>query len=181
MLFIFSPKLIRAFSIKYQNKIPKDRIILPDQYLLNKLATVDNSSSVIELKGLLYTVASIIEKETEFSDTSYDKRDLLMKIFLFVDEHFRAECSLTELARSVGYDSSYLSRYFKRATNISYNNYVNACRLNHASYLLHNTDQTILESSIESGYRSLRTFNRNFKDYFGKTPQEYKAEKGTSN
>ena len=57
---------------------------------------------------------------------------------------------------------------------MSYNSYVNVCRLNNAGYLLKNFDLSILECAIESGYKSLRSFNRNFKEYFGMTPIEYR-------
>ena len=58
--------------------------------------------------------------------------------------------------------------------NLSYNQYLNIRRLNHAAHLLRNTNDTALNCALESGYTSLRTFNRNFKLYYGITPQEYR-------
>ena len=57
---------------------------------------------------------------------------------------------------------------------ISYNQHVNSYRLNHAGYLLHNSDLSVLEISEECGFDSLRTFNRNFKDFYKMTPVQYK-------
>ena len=110
----------------------------------------------------------------EMELVSLGKEELLMKIFSFVENNYRAECTLYNASRAIGYDNAYISRYFKRMTGISYNSYVNLNRLSYASYLLKNTSLSILECSIDSGFKSLRSFNRNFKEHFKKTPQEYR-------
>ena len=174
LLFIFSSKLIQAFSTKYQGKLPKNRIIKPDQYLISVLNSVQDNSSSVEAKGVLYSIAALVERDNVFIDRQSADNQLMMQIFSFVENNFKSECSLYDLSAHLGYDHAYLSRYFKKFTGMSYSNYVNLSRLNHASYLLKNSNLSILECSIESGYRSLRTFNRNFKEYFGITPIEYK-------
>ena len=60
---------------------------------------------------------------------------------------------------------------------LSFHRYVNMRRLNYAAYLLANTDATCVSCALESGFASLRSFNRNFKKEFGITPAEYKARK----
>lgn len=174
MLFIFSPKIVQAFSKKYADKEPESCKIILDEFVFEELKSLTPSSSIAQAKGTLYSVCARLERQTKFGEAYSDTGNLLMKIFNFVESNYLAECSLYEASRSIGYDHSYVSRYFKKMTGISYNSYVNICRLNHASYLLSNTDLSILECSIESGFKSLRSFNRNFKEYFGKTPVEYK-------
>ncbi|MBO5755500.1 MAG: helix-turn-helix transcriptional regulator [Clostridia bacterium] len=175
MLFIFSTKLISAFATKYTDKLPVIRVKPLSDYLLSTLSFLEPESSLIEIKGALYTAAALFEKDTDFRSADRTGNELLSRIFSFVDENFQKECLLSDLAKELGYDNAYLSRYFKRATGIPYNNYVNICRLNHAGYLLRNTDISVLACAIESGYKSLRSFNRNFKQYFSVTPGEYKG------
>jgi YesN/AraC family two-component response regulator len=174
LLFIFSPKLIQAFSTKYQNKLPKERIITPEPYLISALSTMHDDASSVEIKGVLYSIAALVERDNLFIDRQASDNQLIMKIFSFVENNFKTDCSLYDISASIGYDHAYLSRYFKKITGMSYSDYVNLSRLNHASYLLKNSNLSILECSIESGYHSLRTFNRNFKEYFGITPIEYR-------
>ena len=91
-----------------------------------------------------------------------------------MEESFGGDCSLKKLAEKTGYDYAYLSRIFRKIVGISYNSYVNHCRLNHACYLMVNTDFPIIQCALESGYESVRSFNRNFKAYLGITPTEYR-------
>ena len=177
MLFIFSPKIVRAFFTKYSDKLPENYSFPLDDYLYSKLRNLTKDDSITEIKGILYSVCAELEKETKFICAHSDKDNLLMRVFSFVDANYKTECSLYDAAKSIGYDHAYISRYFKKMTGLSYNNYVNICRLNYASYLLDNSNSSILECSIDSGYKSLRTFNRNFKDYFSVTPQEYRKKK----
>ncbi|MBR2650845.1 MAG: AraC family transcriptional regulator [Clostridia bacterium] len=175
LLFIFSPKLIQAFTVKYSNLIPKMPKFTADEYILKEIYGLHRDKSTAAVKGLLYSVAAILERTTEFIPFQKEKEDLLHNIFSYVDESFRGRCSLTDISRAVGYDHAYISRYFKKSTGLSLNSYINITRLSHASYLLKNTSLSVLECSIECGYRSLRTFNRNFKEHYGITPQEYRA------
>lgn len=174
LLFIFSPKIVQSFTVKYSGMVPSSPKFTPPPYLIESLNALSEKDSIISIKGLLYSAAAFFESEVEFRESYSDKENLLMRIFDFVDKNYRTECSLIQAAHSIGYDNAYISRYFKKATGMSYNSYVNVCRLNHASYLLRNTDYSILECAAESGYKSLRSFNRNFKEYFSVTPLDYR-------
>jgi len=48
--------------------------------------------------------------------------------------------------------------------------------LSHACYLLKNTAQSVLQCALDSGYTSLRSFNRNFKAQFGISPSQYRTK-----
>lgn len=174
MLFIFSPKIVQSFTAKYSGMIPETAKFSPPPYLISALNELSDADSIIAIKGFLYSAAAEFEAATKFQNAYSDNEDLLMRIFGFIDKNYRTECSLMEAARALGYDNAYISRYFKRLTGMSYNSYVNICRLNHASYLLKNSDYSILECAVESGYKSLRSFNRNFKEYFASTPLDYR-------
>ncbi|MBQ8689860.1 MAG: helix-turn-helix transcriptional regulator [Clostridia bacterium] len=76
---------------------------------------------------------------------------------------------------AIGYNSSYLSRYFKEFTNMTFVSCVNRYRISRACYMLKNSDKTVLECAYECGYKSLRSFNRNFMLYVGVTPTDYRT------
>ena len=176
VLFIFSPKLIAAFASKYAKMLPvNNQFWLPDD-LVARLCALEEHSSSIEMKGVLYLACAEFEKVATYRAGNCERENLLLRIFDFVENHYKEKCTLQALSRSVGYDAAYLSRYFKKTTGLTYNAYVNGYRLSQAGYLLHNGSGSVLSCSIECGYTSLRTFNRNFKDYYGQTPLEYKRE-----
>jgi AraC-like DNA-binding protein len=173
ILCIFSSKLVQAYHTKVADKIPQSNIFYPDLYLLNALESLENASS-IERKGVLYSLCGKFDKEANYVAKTSDHQSLLYRIFAFVEEHFAEDCSLVALSELLGYDYAYLSRFFKKIVGISYNTYVNQYRLSHACYLMDNTDHSIVQCAYESGYASLRSFNRNFKVLFGITPAQYR-------
>ncbi len=175
MLFIFSPKLIEAFSRKTVNAVPSDNLLRLDGYIRDRLCELHDNSPKSKIKGLLYLACASFEDSAEYLPTEKDNDGLLSQIFVFVENNFKGDCSLHKLSAKIGYNYDYLSRYFKRIVGIPYNEYVNVCRINHATYLLKNRDISVIECASESGYGSLRSFNRNFKDITGITPSEYRA------
>ncbi len=175
VLFVFSPKIVQAFFTKKIELIPENNKFILDDYLLDKLLGLSESSSTVETKGLLYTVCAEFDKCQTYMNKNSDSK-LLSKIFSFVDANHSGDCSLKSLARFLGYDYAYISRFFKEATGISYNDYINMYRLNNAGYIFSNSAISILECSIACGYKSLRSFNRNFKEYYGISPKEYKRQ-----
>lgn len=174
ILFLFSPKLVQAYTSEKQGLVPENNLMHLSENMKNSVFLLGENSSKFEIKGTLYTVCGCLDQSVSYKSAYNDKKNILFKIFEFVEENFNKDCSLNRLSEVTGYEYTYLSRLFKQFTGFSYIQYVNMMRLNHAGYLLHNTDISILECSIECGYNSLRSFNRNFKDYHGTTPQKYR-------
>ncbi len=177
LICIFSPQLTQAYTSKTHKKIPENSHFELNQYLLDMLLNLQTSSSIIEKKGVLYTLCSHFDKSASYYKKQTDSQKLLSKIFSFVEETFKNDCSLKSLSNKTGYDYAYLSRHFAKSVNMSFNSYVTQYRLNHACYLLENTTLSIIECAFESGFKTLRSFNRRFKENFDLTPTQYRKEK----
>lgn len=173
VLCIFSPKLVQAYITKLTDKIPKNNKFFPDRYLIDALEKLSATSSSADKKGVLYSLCGQFDKQSEYTIKKTDHDKLLYKIFAFVEENFCNDCSLLSLSKNTGYDYSYLSRHFKKIVGISFNSYVTHYRLSHACYLMENTEQTISQCAYNSGFSSLRNFNRCFKDLLKITPTQY--------
>ena len=174
MLYIFAPKMVASFNSAKQTLLPTDNRLSLDCNTIEALNLLDENSSMYSLKGILYTVCGIFDKKASYRKTAPDNNNLLLKIFSFIEENFNKSSSLKDLSVALGYDYAYLSRYFKKITGISYNDYLNSFRLNSACYLLQNSNLSVIECAEECGYKSLRTFNRNFKEYYGISPSAYR-------
>lgn len=175
ILCIFSPGLVQAYSTRVAGKIPADNSFVPDEYLVKALDKLAGAST-IEKKGVLYSLCGQFDRCAEYAEKESDRKNLLYRIFSFVEGNFGGDCSLADLARETGYDYAYLSRYFKKATGISFNFYVNHYRLSNACYLMDNTDLPIIQCALDSGFTSLRSFNRSFKEYLKVTPTQYRKD-----
>ena len=174
MVCIFSPELVRAFAGKVSGMVPANNFFVPGQYLLAGLKQMTDTSSLMEKKGLLYLLCNAFDKKAIYKERNDEDKSLLYKIFVFVEKNYNQDCSLKRLSQETGYSYGYLSRYFKGIVGISYNDYVNKYRINSACYLLLNSDCSVLQCALDSGYESLRSFNRNFMDYMSITPNAYR-------
>lgn len=175
ILCIFSPRLVQAYSTKVTGKIPRNNRFIPDEYLVQALEKLATASS-IERKGVLYSLCGAFDRKADYVEKQSDSKNLLYRIFAFVENNYAGDCALMDLAQDTGYDYSYLSRYFKKATGISYNFYVNHYRLSNACYLMENTTMPIIQCAMDSGFASLRSFNRSFKAYMGTSPSQYRKD-----
>lgn len=173
-LCIFSPDFVKQFSGKTDEKIPENNKFILDDEMIKLFDKLEENNSDIFRKGVLYLICDSFNKQAVYRYQEKDKRNLLYTIFTFVDRNFDGNCSLSDLSNECGYNYSYISRYFKSVVGISYNEYVNNYRLNHSCYLIKNNSGSILKCALDSGFDSLRTFNRSFKERYGITPTEYK-------
>ena len=92
------------------------------------------------------------------------------RIIDFVISHFHMEISLSEAAAIAHMAENSFSRYFSQRTRKSFTGFVNEVRLNHASRLLAETNQSITEISMNCGFNNLSNFNRQFRKLYNKNP-----------
>lgn len=176
-LFIFAPGLVSAYTKMIGGKVPQSHLFHISPLSMQMAHTTPVGADILSVKGLLYTVFAEFHKNAVYTEAETDTRSLLFTIFRFIQKNYRLECTLEALSRGTGYDYAYLSRYFKRFTGMSFNEYVNKVRISHACYLLTNNNMSVFEISEECGFKSLRSLNRNFLKVVGVTPTEYKKRK----
>ena len=174
IICIFSPQLVQAYTSLLGNRLPVSNLFHPEDYQLRLLEQIGGDASTMEKKAILYSLCAQFDKTTEYETRRSDYGNLIGKIFHFVEKEFAGDCSLENLSKSIGYNYSYLSKYFMKTVGMTYNSYVNQYRLSHACYLMDNSDASILQCAMDSGYTSLRNFNWNFKNHYGITPTEYR-------
>ncbi len=174
VLLIFSQDNINAFHQKTGSLIPSQNKFKISQYLLSEINALSEDSSRIKLKAVLYSICAEFDEVAAYVMQDPTDNNLLYRIFEFVEQNYKNDCSLENLAKHIGFGYSYLSRYFKSSVGISFNSYVNQYRISNACYLLKNSGNSILECALECGYTSLRSFNRNFKMYTLVSPKEYR-------
>ena len=84
-----------------------------------------------------------------------------------------------DAAKKLHTNTVYLSTAIREYSGLSFGDYINSLRLDYARGLLSDPKENHKLISIiatESGFKSLRTFNRAFKERFGITPGEGKIE-----
>ena len=89
----------------------------------------------------------------------------------YMNEHFSEEIRVADLARACHVSVNHYRRLFRSATGQLPMEYLTRLRLQMAVALLQSTDRTILDIAMDVGFRSLSTFNRQFRRVFNATPR----------
>ena len=95
-------------------------------------------------------------------------------VLKYIDNNYMYDISLDQLAGVAGYSKYHFSRIFKQYNSMSYIQYINARRTKAAEQLLFEPDIPITEVAMRSGFKSLTTFNRIFKEIKHCTPTDFK-------
>ncbi len=109
---------------------------------------------------------------------SLDEQAVLQKLKTLLDSekvYQDPTVGRVELARETGASESSLSRIVNLAYAKSIPQLLNDLRVEDAQKLLRETDVAIQNVFEESGFNSVTTFNRVFKEICGETPKEYRA------
>ena len=94
----------------------------------------------------------------------------------FIEGHFAEEITLDDIAASAGLSRFYMSRAFAVFTGCPVSGYLRGRRLTEAAKVLCNGAPDILCVALDAGYNSHEAFTRAFRDQFGFTPEQIRAQ-----
>lgn len=81
---------------------------------------------------------------------------------------------ISDVAKQIGSNRTYVSNWFNRNRQSTFFNYVNQLRIHYACELLKTTNMPLKAIAQESGFNSKTSFYRIFKNIKGYTPNEYR-------
>lgn len=113
----------------------------------------------------------ILDFDEEKADEYNEKFGTVMK---YIDTNYMYDITLDQLADVAGYSKYHFSRIFKQYNSMSYLQYINARRTRAAESLLLDPNMPVTEVAMRSGFKSLTTFNRIFKEIKHCTPSDFK-------
>ncbi len=93
----------------------------------------------------------------------------------YIEEHISEEIKIEHLAKLASLSQFYYQRLFARLVKKPVMEYVKLRRLAKASDALLDRSKRILDIALDFGFSSHETLARTFKNAFGMTPEEYRA------
>ncbi|MBP5265559.1 MAG: helix-turn-helix transcriptional regulator, partial [Lachnospiraceae bacterium] len=165
-----------------QQKIPRDPVIPHDKlhpdiiYAMEHLDPVENGATadMVHQAFLLIILARALPQLELMDRSDLQDDDLIYRTVRYIAEHFTENISLTSMAEDLYVSPYTLSRVFSNTFHRNFNRYLNESRLQYACTLLSQTDQTITEICMNTGFESQRTFNRVFQDIYHMSPRDYR-------
>jgi AraC-like DNA-binding protein len=93
----------------------------------------------------------------------------------YINDNYRTDIRLDAAAAEAGMSPSHFSRIFRKVMGLSYQAYLNGCRIAKAKNLLRNSPRSITEIAIFLGFADSTGFGRIFKKLTGQTPSAYRS------
>lgn len=93
----------------------------------------------------------------------------------YIEEHLSEEIKIDNLAELASLSQVYYQRLFSRLVKRPVNEYVKLRRLAKASEEMLDKNKRILDIALDVGFSSHETLTRAFKDAYGMTPEEFRA------
>jgi AraC-like DNA-binding protein len=119
----------------------------------------------------------IIDGDESTSSAMHDfdiKR--LNRVFEYVQENFDETISLDEIAHIANMAPASFSRFFRKKTKGTFQNYLIDYRIKEASIRLMQSEKNVTEICYETGFNNLSNFNRHFRRLKGKSPTEFRDQ-----
>ncbi|MBQ7799845.1 MAG: AraC family transcriptional regulator [Oscillospiraceae bacterium] len=179
--FIFSPTAVSELKTSFDSFRPKYPIIKGelaalkglDSLARDILSTYSDSSSAVKSAYLFLLTAKLLEL-CELEKKQSADGAIVEQIFDYCQKNYKQKITQADVARALHISGSYLSHIFMYKLKINFCGYINILRVNEACSLLSKTQMSITEIADESGFSSLRSFNRAFIRHVGVAPKEYR-------
>ena len=174
---IFSEDYVPHFIREIKGKKPERAVFACREsvrrYAEDMLFRPEEIPGVYQLKSALYGVMGEIRAQVPFTPRRAESEGLMDRLIQYVSENYTEDISLKSAAQALGYEEHYLSRCFHSVIPIHFSRYVNLYRVDAAASLLQQGGLSVTQIAGESGFQSIRSFNRAFLEATGKTPSQY--------
>lgn len=171
--------LIWTFSSFYDDTVTDEVYLVASlalwmivSYFVYKHETVIDELNDVECNE----VEKMVCLERKDERTQSELSEAVRKLFEDDKLYLNPRLKLSDVARKVGTNRTYLSRFFNQENGQTFYDYVNQLRVRHAEKLLANSSLPITLIADEAGFNSLSTFRRVFNSYYHCSPMEYRSK-----
>lgn len=145
---------------------------------------------VIQLEGFDYLIkpvepiqfADLMERLHRRLEKKFPSRDFpstssaeLNRIILHLNRNPEEKYSLAGLAKQFNISPNYICSLFSKHMDTTFSAYLLKIRMEYAARLLKGTAKPVKEVAVECGYEDYFYFCRVFRDYFSRTPTQYRS------
>lgn len=119
-------------------------------------------------------ILSVLQAYSRESSDSPDQPEFLNWITSFMSLHLAESLSVSDMATRAGLSTSRFSQVFRNRFGRPPHQFLLHLRVQRAQDLLHHTDLTMREVSVQCGFSDVHHFAKTFKRLSGQTPGSYR-------
>ncbi|MCX6214870.1 helix-turn-helix transcriptional regulator [Spirosoma sp.] len=190
LVFFVNEKSLKEFVGQHLNLFESLQTPLPDDPILSFTASATFETFINSLLPYFGAKTPFLNELLRLKsqellihllelDTDRHLRAILWHIYqgqktdldYLMSTYFLKPLSMNELSRLSGRSLSAFKRDFEEHFHTSPGHWIRRKRLEHAHFLLRNTDKNVSEVSMEIGYESVSHFIKAYKQQYGATPK----------
>lgn len=142
-------------------------------------APFSNVEILICLYELFIALGTYVRKNQpsqsfDLSEGAHQSLSKMTHACSYISENCEQVITLDDIAEQFGFSSYYFSRLFKSATGYNFTEYLTLQRVKRAQLFLADSDMNITEIAFSSGFKSISSFNRAFRQFRGCAPRDYR-------
>ncbi len=151
-------------------------------YIYSNFRDKDDSVRLL-IKAKLIVLITCLYRQGIFNQveisSSFEKQraQKLKDLIIWIQDHHSGPLSIEDAAAKMEFSQEYFCRFFKKATGMSFTEYVNDYRLTQAAGDIERGEKSISDIAADHGFDNDSYFFRLFKKKFGTTPLKFRNHK----
>lgn len=150
---------------------------LREAYFDSKVLSPSRYAGVVRLLEIFGQHLSLIANQIALREADSES-PLVRRARAYIAGHHEDPLSLEEIAKAMHVSTFYFCKMFKKATGLTFTEYLGRIRVEKAKTLLLNPHLRISEIAYMVGFQSLTHFNRVFRHLTGESPTHFR-DKGS--
>ncbi len=177
-VFIFSSDTIYGMGELFRDNVPECNVISGASSdiieLFDKIVHTEGEYANTYKAGYINQLMAKLMSEFNLVPRIASNNTTLHNILNFCEENYTDDITIDDIADALHFSKYYISRLFNKKIMISFKTYINNLRVKKACDMLKQSDEKISYIANESGFGSIRSFNRAFEQIMNMTPAQYR-------
>jgi AraC-like DNA-binding protein/ligand-binding sensor protein len=149
---------------------------LEDAYYHSRCLTPQQYAAMLKLLETFAKHLSLVANQIVVQEEEAES-PLVRRARAYILANQADPIDLAKVARAMHVSTFYFCKLFKKATGLTFTEYLSRVRVEKAKHLLLNPHLRISEIAYDVGFQSLTHFNRVFRQVVGQSPSEYRESK----
>lgn len=181
--FSYAKKAVHVRAMEYLLKPYEEKELLQimDEAIRVTAERIRKNMSEEEIREMEQAAETVeraqAEEDAEAMDNSSMRQQRVKrKILNYIQEHYRDELSMQDVARAMNYSEAYFCKLFKQCFDQNFTSYLTEYRVEQAKKMLKEPAVNIKEVGKAVGYVDANYFAKVFKRATGYSPTEYRIQ-----